>query len=43
MVFGVTMMTFQMTVVMNAFTNTIIDDGRVHPLVKSLPPIVINL
>ena len=41
--FDVTVITFHMTLLMNDFTNTIMDDGRVHPLVKTILSLVINL
>ena len=41
-VFNVTMVTFWMTL-MNKFTNIAMDDGRVHPLAKTLPSFVSNL
>jgi hypothetical protein len=37
------MVTFQMALHMNKFTNIAMDDGRVHPLVKTLPSPVSNL
>ena len=43
MVFDVTMVTFWMTLLMNKFTSTIMDDGCVHPLAKTLPSVVSNL
>ena len=42
MAFDVTMLTFWMTL-MNKFTSTIMDDGCVHPLAKTLPFVVNNL
>jgi hypothetical protein len=43
MVFYVTMVTFWMTLPMNKFTNIVMEDGRVHPLAKTLPSLVANL
>ena len=43
MVFSVTMVTFRMTLHMNKWTNTIMDDGWVQPLAKTLPSLVNNL
>ena len=43
MVFNVSMVTSWMTLPINTFTNTIRDDGRVHPLAKILPFLVSNL
>ena len=43
MLFYVTMVTFRMTLCMNKWTNNVMDDGRVHPLAKPLPPLVGNL
>ena len=43
MVFDVTMVTFWMTLLMNKFADTVMDDGRVHPLAKTLPSLVNNL
>ena len=42
MVFDVTMATFWMTLLMNKRTYVVIDDGRVHPLGKTLPSLVIS-
>ena len=42
-VFNVAMETFQMTVLMNKWTNTVMDDGWVHSLAKPLPSLVNNL
>jgi hypothetical protein len=36
MVLNVTMVTFPMTLLMNKFTNTVINDGWVHPFIKTL-------
>ena len=33
----VTMVTFRMTLLMNKSTNIVMDDGRVHPMAKTLP------
>ena len=43
MVIYVTMVIFQMALLMNKCTNTDMDDGRVHPLVKTPPSLVSNL
>ena len=43
MVFYVIMVTFLITLVLNKWTNIIIDDGWVHPLAKTLPSLVNNL
>ena len=43
MVFYVTMGTFRLTVLMNKWTNIVMDDGWVHPLAKTLPSLVSNL
>ena len=37
------MVTFQMTLLMNKWTNIVMDDGSVHPLAKTLPSLVSNL
>ena len=37
MVFNVNMVTFQMTFLVNKFTNTVMNDGRVYPLAKTIP------
>ena len=42
MVFNVTIV-IQMTNLMNKWTTIVMDDGRVHPLAKSLPSLVSNL
>ena len=39
----VTMVIFWMTLLMNKFTDTVMEDGWVHPLAKTLPPLVTNL
>ena len=43
MVFDVTMVTFQMTLLTNKFTNIVMDGGKVHPLAKAIPSFVSNL
>ena len=43
MEFYVNIVIFWMTLLMNKWTNIIIDDGWVHPLAKILPALVINL
>jgi hypothetical protein len=43
MVFYVTMVTFQMTLLINKWTNIVMDDKWVHPLAKTLPSLVSNL
>jgi hypothetical protein len=43
MVSSVTMVTFQMTLLMNNWTNIVMHDGWVHPLSKTLPSLVSNL
>ena len=45
MIFSVTMITFQMTLLMNKFANVnnVMDDGWVHSLAKTLPSLVNNL
>ena len=43
MVFYVIRGTFQMMFLMNKWTNTITDDGWLHPLAKTLPSLVNNL
>ena len=40
MVFDVTMVTFPMTLLIDKWTNTITDDGPVHPSTKTLPSLV---
>ena len=42
-IFNVNMVTFQMTLLANTFTNTVMDDGCVHSLAKTLPSLVNNL
>ena len=42
-VFNVTMVSFQMTPLMNKGTNIVMDDGCVHPMVQTLPSLVNNL
>ena len=37
------MVNFQMTFLMNKWTNTAMDDGWVHPVAKTLPSLVSNL
>ena len=43
MVFYVIMVTFWTTLLMNKWTNIVMDDGWVHPLAKTLPSLVNNL
>jgi hypothetical protein len=43
MVFYVTMVVFGMTLLMNRWTNVVVDNGWVHPLAKTLPSLVNNL
>ena len=43
MVLMVIMVTFWMTLLVNKWTNIVTDDERVHPLAKTLPPLVNNL
>ena len=40
MVFYVTTVTFRMTLLMDEFTNSVMDDGQVHSLAKTLPSLV---
>ena len=42
MVFDVTMVTVRMTFLMDKWTNIVMDDGYVHPLVKTLSSFVSN-
>ena len=39
---NVTMVAFQMTLLMNTFTYIVMHDERVHPLAKTLPTLVNN-
>ena len=36
-------MTFHMTLLMNKWINIVVDDGWVHPLAKTLLPLINNL
>ena len=43
MVYFVTMVTFWVTLLMDKWTNIVMDDGWVHPLAETLPSLVNNL
>ena len=43
MAFDVTMVTFHMPLLMNKWTDIVLDDGGVHALAKSLPSLVGDL
>ena len=43
MIFSVTAVIFRMTPLVKKWTNTVVDDGWVHPLAKPLPSSVCNL
>ena len=40
MITNATMVTFWMKVLMNKFTNIVMDDGQVHPWAKTLPSLM---